>query len=876
MGVTAQSIDDAQFEAAVADVRRLPADHPERGLRAANLIGVLLQRPLDSSHHLLRHVDELLAAADRDPPPAARWTQIRRVARAMSLMYAVAEGPSARLDAVESELGSLAGQATGDPAMAAVVSYTQMALMFRKATEQGNESMLQRLPEMVTGMTSPAPGNPAIAQLQEIISFGAEALAANQRGETATAMDQMSRVQEAVKGLPDGPLRNLMDQATAPATMLRQLFDESGSPRPGGATADQLAALGALAGDPKADPMLSGLAAGAGFLGLGNETDPVKIDRGIASFRQALAQTPPEHPQYPFCLQSVALALFRRSEVTATTEGLAEARALLEQARDLLGGPQHPQWSFVHDMLSAIRQRIGDHAGVRESGLAGQRGYAWRVLLETDAAGARIAVRSAAQDAVDIARRCLAGGDPADALRALDGGRGLMLFAAMELHRIPARREAAGHPDLAREWSQQRTRSDALRQKVLEVLTRHSPAGLFDPPALPEIQAALALLEADALVYLVPGDQTHGGMAVMAPAVGPPAFMALPFLSLDEGTDVERYLSALSTRDVSTTDTTGFADRLEALCDWAWRAAIGPLLESYVPRLTARPPDRIPRIMLIPMGDLARVPWHAARNREGVYAVQLAAISQAVSARLLCDNAVLAPVSIGSAGMVVADPDSGARAASLRSARIEAHAVRRAFYRGARYLGRLPDDRVSASGAGTAEEVRAWLANQSPSAGTMLHLACHGYFRAGPDAVAHLLLAGDSELSLHELVDLLAGVPGRAIALVVLAACNTGRTVYGYDEAYSLGTGFLAGGARSVLSTQWSVPDTATSWLMFLFHRYLRHDGLPPWQALRQAQMWMLDPAREVPHDMPPELIPGPDDDPAGVLNWAGFVHYGQ
>jgi CHAT domain-containing protein len=178
----------------------------------------------------------------------------------------------------------------------------------------------------------------------------------------------------------------------------------------------------------------------------------------------------------------------------------------------------------------------------------------------------------------------------------------------------------------------------------------------------------------------------------------------------------------------------------------------------------------------------------------------------------------------------------------------------------------------------------------------MLHLACHGYFKSGPQAVAYLLLADDKaddeaddkadgdgngdegrgELRVDELVALMAKAPDRAVGLVVLAACNTGRAVYGYDEAYSLGTGFVAGGVRSVLSTLWSVPDIATSWLMYLFHHFLRHDRLPPWQALREAQMWMLDPARKVPPGMPRELVPGPDANPAGVLNWAGFVHYGQ
>jgi CHAT domain-containing protein len=288
--------------------------------------------------------------------------------------------------------------------------------------------------------------------------------------------------------------------------------------------------------------------------------------------------------------------------------------------------------------------------------------------------------------------------------------------------------------------------------------------------------------------------------------------------------------------------------------------------------------------VLIPMGDLARIPWQAARRRDGVYAVQLAAFSYAVSARMLCENAALAPVRLAATGLVVGDPDTGGRAGTLDAARLEAHAIRQAFYQGARYIGRRPDGSVSPSGPGTAEQVRSWLANREPAAGGMLHLACHGSFAAGlDDAKSQLLLAaagstgaGGGELSAEEILDLMAEVPDRHLGLVVLAACNTGRSIHGYDEAYSLGTAFLAGGARSVLSTQWSIPDAATSSMMFLFHYYLRHEGLPPWQALRQAQMWMLDPDPHAPGPMPAELLPVSGRERTTVAAWAGFIHYGQ
>lgn len=888
--VEGAGFDDAGFEAALAEVRRLPVADPDRGRRAAGLIEALVQRPPGASVALFRHLEELLAMADRDPSPPAHWPQTRHVARVMSLVYGMAAGSSAGTGQVAAELATLAEAAVGDPSLTALMESAQLALLLRQAVEEGNESALRRLPEAVAGLGSSLPHDPSLALLRETLQNSVEAVVAHRGGDTASAWLRFDQLQETIASLlSEDPIRGMMTEAMAPAAVFRMLFGEDGSRRQDRLTEAELAVGAALSDQPGADPQLSGLVAGAVSLGLGQETDLVRIDEGIAQFQQALARTPVGHPRRAFCLLSVALARYRRSEVSGKPEDLADASGLLEEAGRLLGGPQHPLWTLVHDMLAAIRQRTGDYTRVADTGITAQRGYAWRVLLEADPAGAQLSIKDAARDALDHARRSITVGDPADALRALDTGRGLMLFAATEAHRIPARLEACGRGDLGRQWSQESAPSDELRRQVLEVLTGQS-GGLFDPPALGQVQEALTLLGADALVYLVPLEAPRGGLAVMAPAVGSPAYMALPNLNLAAGTEIDQYLSVLTTRDavdrtrdVSPEDTDRFADRVDALCDWAWRAAIGPLLESYLPRLTARPEDRVPRIVLVPMGDLARVPWHAARRRDGVYAVQLAGISQAVSARLLCENAALAPVPLGPTGLVVGDPDTGGRADPLRSARIEAYAVRRAYYCGARYVGRLADDRPSPSGAGTADEVRAWLCNCGPSAGAMLHLACHGFYASGAEAGARLLLAAPgaegeraSELTVEELVNLLAGVPDRGIALVVLAACNTGRSVYGYDEAYSLGTAFLAGGARSVLSTQWSVPDAATSSLMYLFHHHLRHRGLPAWQALRQAQMWMLDPDREPPRGMPPELIPSSGDDPAGVVSWAGFTHYGQ
>jgi hypothetical protein len=545
-------------------------------------------------------------------------------------------------------------------------------------------------------------------------------------------------------------------------------------------------------------------------------------------------------------------------------------------------------------MLAYVRRRRGGAADPGAIVLDGLRSHTWRVLLQSDLAAGNLAAREASRDALDAARQCLADGDPATAIRALDAGRALVLFAANGL-RDAADQLATDQSDLAKRWRAASATGNpadlptGLRREVLTALSgRGAATGLLDPPTLDDIQDALAALDADALVYLVPGKRPLPGYAVIAPGTGAPSYLALPNLVIDGELNVERYLAVLASRDAALADPardllvpqagTAFDDGLAAVCDWAWRAAIGPLLERYLSEVPRAPSGRAPRIVLVPIGELARVPWQAARKADGTYAVELAAFSQAPSARLLCYTSGLSPVPLTSVGMVVGDPDTAGSAAELAAARVEAYAIHQTFYRGGRHVGRRANGSISSSGTGTADEVRHWLTDSGPAAGAMLHLACHGVVAADPPATtSYLLLAGGGQLAAAELAGLMAGSPERAIGLVVLAACRTGQAISGYDEAYSLGTTFLAGGARSVLSTQWSIPDRATSVLMFMFHHFLMVDRLPAWAALRQAQLWMLNPHRTLPDRTPRALrenLAGADL--AGVVAWAGFVHWGQ
>jgi CHAT domain-containing protein len=250
---------------------------------------------------------------------------------------------------------------------------------------------------------------------------------------------------------------------------------------------------------------------------------------------------------------------------------------------------------------------------------------------------------------------------------------------------------------------------------------------------------------------------------------------------------------------------------------------------------------------------------------------------------MLCRSAVQDFTPYSTAGLILGDPDTHDAAAqmqapSLPAARLEASVIAETFYPEACYLGRYPDGMTSKSGAGTAAQLRSWLTEPDPVGGAVLHLACHGTAGSLTEPGSSSLVLAEGELlTAGEILELLTNQPDRRIGLVVLAACHTGQALEYYDEAVSLATSFLAAGARSVVSTQWSVADSATAIMMFVFH-YLRCTrGLHAWEALREAQLWMLDPNRVVPEAMPDALrrVVG-HWDLINVANWAAFIHMGR
>lgn len=122
----------------------------------------------------------------------------------------------------------------------------------------------------------------------------------------------------------------------------------------------------------------------------------------------------------------------------------------------------------------------------------------------------------------------------------------------------------------------------------------------------------------------------------------------------------------------------------------------------------------------------------------------------------------------------------------------------------------------------------------------IVHLATHGEFSSNVEDT--FILTFDERLNINELRDLLQTADvarPRPIELLVLSAC---RTAVGDDRA-ALGLAGVAvrSGARSTIASLWYVSDEATFRLMVALYANLASVGTTKAEALRQAQLAMLN-----------------------------------
>ncbi|MER5486462.1 CHAT domain-containing protein [Streptomyces sp. NPDC002812] len=603
------------------------------------------------------------------------------------------------------------------------------------------------------------------------------------------------------------------------------------------------------------------------------------------------------------------------ADLDAAISGLEHVREEVRQGRSQLLA-----FSALWQLAEYYRMRLGlardpaDQDAATDAAMESLQALAGDVVLQSGPDHGLLTARTGAERGVQAAIWAASQGRVEEAVAALELGRALVLQAASASRAVPELLEARGHHGLAQEWraaapapeapapgagaipdALPRELPSSLRRRALEALGhRERDGALFRTPTVDELKAGLAEGDADALVYLLAGEGSTPGMAVvLGPDMGT-GVRALPLLSGEKSGPLERFLdasAAYQVRPPAPGAAQTWEDALSELCDWATDAVILPVISGVAERLAAnenRRRDRPggPRIVLVPCGRLGVVPWHAARlpaEAPSDYVCQIMVISYAASGRQFLNTVRRGRRAPADAPVLVADPTM-----SLPYAELEVVALQQTLYPRARLYGEFYEPPVAPAAAGTPNDLLAALAG-TPS---LLHVACHGSAGTNPTASA-LRLAPETDgpadgpggdrtddlLTVARLLDHPAGEQNAPDGpLVVLSACETDLSKRDHDEALTLTSAFVANGARDVVGSRWATRDSAAALMMAVFHHYLTVEGLSPVDALHSAQSWMLDPERENPGSLGDslleELAGGPELDHPAV--WAAFVHQGH
>lgn len=701
-------------------------------------------------------------------------------------------------------------------------------------------------------------------------------------------LDVARALRETTSAAPKGPA-HLGPEARRAFAKLRETADRLGPDHPEYPTAVCQAANGL---------MLEGLA----------DNDPSRIDQAIAMIagacripRLAVRERPRLLALHGFALQTRYARGMPRNprDLSNAIDRLEEARRAIDQE---VGSPYAAE---TLQMLSGVYRLRGDAARgdvdrAVSYGLDGLREHVGDVLLQDSDDSALHVARRGTSDAVEMARWFLRRGRDAAAISALELGRGMVLHAATSGAGLTQALRAGGHAGLAAEWAGATAgdgqlggdaESDLRYRTMLAIEKSPVEARLLSAPSVGEIAASLAEAAVDALVYLLPRDDSGPGLAVIVDQGKGVRGLPLHRLALSDDGPVRRFLRARQAvgQPGAGGDAPDWPDRLGELCDWAWQAAIGPLLTAI--------PDGggsgHRRIVLVPCGELGLVPWHAARPPapgEGGYACQRAVFSYAASARQFIDATRCRPRPWPEAPVLICDssPSLLLSAAGIRHLFAEHYPAASVFG----FARPAPEELargVPGAPAARPADVLAALPGPGRKGASMLHFGCHGHSRV-PVLHSYLRLGAGVTLEVLQILrqarawqSSQRAEEAGSCGLVVLAACLSDVTDADYDEALTLATAFMSAGAGGVVAARWPVAENATALFMAMFHRYLNDGGLSPPMALQAAQLWMLDSGREVPDDLPAVLrdeaeLAGEPDGPdlANPAAWAGFSYQGR
>lgn len=152
--------------------------------------------------------------------------------------------------------------------------------------------------------------------------------------------------------------------------------------------------------------------------------------------------------------------------------------------------------------------------------------------------------------------------------------------------------------------------------------------------------------------------------------------------------------------------------------------------------------------------------------------------------------------------------------------------------------------------------------NLSNNRGQLVHFASHAFTNHEYPFLSHLLISNtgkfeENAFNAYEIMN-----SDLSAELVFLSACNTGIGKYQEGEGIqSLAYSFLYAGAKSVIMTQWKIPDETTPEIVIEFYKNLKK-GQRKSEALRNAKLTYLE-SQEDPLKRHPYY-------------WAGFVLIGD
>ncbi len=118
----------------------------------------------------------------------------------------------------------------------------------------------------------------------------------------------------------------------------------------------------------------------------------------------------------------------------------------------------------------------------------------------------------------------------------------------------------------------------------------------------------------------------------------------------------------------------------------------------------------------------------------------------------------------------------------------------------------------------------------------------------------------------------------RGVEMAVLSACETGLgEIAGGEGVLGLQRAFQVAGARTTVTSLWKVDDVQTQVLMVRMYRNMVLGGMGTYEALREAQLWML---REGPRRdsriTTDATVPATKSNRSPPYYWAPFVLSGD